>query len=105
MVMVGDDSVGKTCLAICYTTNAYPSEYIPSVSDNYDTYVMVDGRPIHLDLWDIACTVDSDRLRRLRYPDTDVFMICYAVNDMIGFQKSRNTVMECHGLYLVVRQI
>ena len=84
-VIVGDGAVGKTSLLVSYTTNAFPDDYTPTVFDNYAANVMVDGLPISLGLWDTAGQEDFDRLRPLSYPQSDVFLVAFAVDSRTSF--------------------
>lgn len=85
-VLVGDGAVGKTSLVVSYTTNGYPTEYIPTAFDNFSAVVSVDGQPVRLQLCDTAGQDEFDKLRPLCYTSADVFLLCFSVVSPASFQ-------------------
>ncbi|KAK0149522.1 Rho-related GTP-binding protein RhoU [Merluccius polli] len=85
-VFVGDGAVGKTSLVVSYTTNGYPTEYVPTAFDNFSAVVSVDGQPVKLQLCDTAGQDEFDELRPLCYPHADVFLLCFSVVSPASFQ-------------------
>ena len=77
--------MGKTCLLYTYVHDTFPNDWIPTVSESYVKNSMWNGKAIGLALWDTAGHEEYDRLRPLSYPQTDVFLLCFAVNNRESF--------------------
>ncbi|CEP10794.1 hypothetical protein [Parasitella parasitica] len=48
------------------------------------------GKSIELSLWDTAGQEDYDRLRPLCYPETDVILICFAIDQIQSFENVKD---------------
>ncbi|KJE90489.1 guanine nucleotide-binding protein Rho, variant [Capsaspora owczarzaki ATCC 30864] len=80
LVVVGDGACGKTCLLIVFSKDQFPEVYVPTVFENYVADIVVDTKEVELALWDTAGQEDYDRLRPLSYPDTNVILMCFAID-------------------------
>jgi small GTP-binding protein len=94
LVVVGDGAVGKTCLLVVYAKGTFPTEYVPTVFENYKTKVTVAGVDYNVQLWDTAGQEELENVRVLSYPNTDCFILCFSVADRGSFENCRNKWFE-----------
>jgi Rho family protein len=80
LVIVGDGACGKTSLLYVFTLGEFPTEYHPTVFENYVTDCRVDGKAVQLALWDTAGQEEYERLRPLSYSKAHVILIGYAID-------------------------
>ncbi|KAI9486138.1 MAG: GTP-binding protein rho1 [Benjaminiella poitrasii] len=91
LVVVGDGFCGKTSLLHVFQHNEFPEDYVPTVFENYIAIVHHEsGKSIELSLWDTAGQEEYDRLRPLCYPETDVILACFAIDQVQSFENVKD---------------
>jgi len=86
LVIVGDEACGKTCLLTRFTKGFFPEEFLPTVFESYVADIKVDGKNVHLALWDTTNEGHFERLRPLSYPNSHVVGICFSVDNSLSFE-------------------
>lgn len=87
VVSVGDEGVGKTSMLITYTQRTFPTDYIPTVFDEYSACIDIGGNFYQIALWDSAGADAYDRLRPLSYPATNIFILFFSVVSQESFNR------------------
>ncbi|KAK0419038.1 hypothetical protein QR680_013917 [Steinernema hermaphroditum] len=106
VVVVGDSYVGKTSLLFAYTEKSFHHGYNTTVFENWSASVTIDQRKYTVNLFDTAGQEDYAHLRRLSYPQTNVFLLCFSLIDPNSLERCRsvwiNEIRKYVGSYIPV---
>ncbi|KAI5139027.1 hypothetical protein NEAUS03_1869 [Nematocida ausubeli] len=88
IIVVGDGGCGKTCLLIKYTEDRFEKDHNVTVFENKEVPYLdrATGTTYMLNIWDTAGQDDFDRIRKLCYIDTQLVLICFALNKPESFK-------------------
>lgn len=80
--IIGDSSIGKTCLASVFFKNLFPEENPQSTSyiSMFSTLFHIDQQVTNLILWDMNGSIGYNELSALKYVDLAVVIICYSLD-------------------------
>jgi len=95
VALVGDGTVGKTCLLMSYVCQAFMEDYIPTMFDNFSTIEEIDGELVNVILWDTAGQEDYETIRTTTcFPNTHVFILCFSVVHPDSFHNVKQKWLE-----------
>jgi len=95
IALVGDGTVGKTCLLMSYVCQAFLEDYIPTMFDNFSAIEEVDGELVNVILWDTAGQEDYETIRTTTcFPNTHVFILCFSVVHPDSFHNIKQKWLE-----------
>jgi Ras-related protein Rab-5C len=86
VVLVGNTSVGKTCIAQMATSGVFGEESSPTLGASYiSKLVRLDGRQVDLQIWDTAGQERYRGMTPMYFRGAHVALLAYSVTDADSF--------------------
>ncbi|KAG9084964.1 GTP-binding protein Rho1 [Ceratobasidium sp. UAMH 11750] len=85
LVIVGDAPSGKTCLLTVFSNGSFPEGFFPTIYDEHEVDIEVDGSRVGLSLHDTSGMEEYSALRPDIYPGSHAILVCFAINSPYSF--------------------
>lgn len=89
-VFVGDLGIGKTSLFLVHSGDGFRDFLLPTVYDNYSRSIEWENQKFEVSFYDTPGQEEYSRLRPLSYPGTDLFFICYSIDNHNSFKNVKD---------------
>ena len=95
ITLIGDSSVGKTCIIRRFTSNEFSTESFTTNGINYSKKEIMHGdKMIQLDLWDTAGQEKYRSLGKHFYKDAFIVILVYNITSKESFENLKNVWLE-----------
>ncbi len=95
LIVVGNPSVGKSCLSLQGTTGKFEDSYVATVGfDFYSFFAKIDNQLIRLQIWDTCGQEGYRSLVQNFYRGTALAILVYAINDIKSFNDVQQWVKQ-----------
>lgn len=99
IVILGDTNVGKSSLFIRYLKDEFKEAIANTIAISNDfKEVLVDGNPVHLQMWDTAGQEKFKSIVSQLYRDADGFIFVYDVSISRSFSGMKSLISELSGI-------
>jgi len=87
ILSLGPENVGKSCLIKRYSEERFVSRYIPTIGIDYGVKkVVVDGRDVKVNFWDLSGSQEFFEVRNEFYKDGQGALLVFDTNNAKSFQ-------------------
>lgn len=95
VLLVGDSSVGKSCLLLRFTEDSYMESYISTIGVDFKIKtVELDGKTIKFQIWDTAGQERFKTVTSSYYRGAHGIIIVYDITDMDSFDHVKHWLTE-----------
>ena len=95
ILIIGDAGVGKTCLLLRFTDDAYTENYVSTIGFDYKTKVIeVDNVKVRLQIWDTAGQERFRGITQSYYRGAHGIIVAYDVTDKESFNNATTHWLE-----------
>lgn len=87
IILIGNGSVGKTCIGMRYANNMFSTSYIATIGVDFQVKnVKHDGKDVKLQIWDCAGQSRFKSITKSYYRGAHVIILVYDITDTKSFE-------------------